>query len=847
MSFNDILKMLDTNDKKNTDDSSKKLNIERIDNYNKQVSQTNDWEIYIDQPDISIKDKFLRLRREVIKNEYARLNDMQRKAVLASGNPLLILAGAGSGKTTVIVEKVACLLRFGDAYNSDEVCFEPTAEDVAELKARVAYGAPLSERVKQMLSVDAPKPWQVLAITFTNKAANELKERIALSCGAEAAADVWASTFHSACVRILRREIEALGYSSNFTIYDAEDSKRVIKDAIKTLGLEDVYKPAGVLSRISAAKSAFIDAEEFAKEAAGDVYLENIAKIYANYAETLKKASAVDFDDIINLTVKLFSEFPDRLAYWREKFRFVLVDEYQDTNAAQFMLVYLLTKETRSVCVVGDDDQSIYKFRGATIRNILDFEQYYPEAETIRLEQNYRSTGNILAAANAVIANNTERKGKNLWTEKPLGAKITLCTCADERGEGDYVAACVLKHQRDGGKLSDCAVLYRTNAQAAQIEQSLNYFKIPNRVIGGTRFFERREIKDVVSYLCVIANPDDDLRLKRIINLPKRGIGDATVEAAERIAAGLGEPLINVIREAENYPDIERSKNKLAEFCQLLAELSAEVAEAPFEDIVRIVAEKSGYMAMLAAERDKDGRDRAENVLELGSMLIRYKNDKTAAGEEATLTGFLEDMSLVTDIDSYDKNADAVVLMTLHNAKGLEFNNVFITGLEEDLFPSIRSYEDGEIEEERRLMYVGITRAREKLTLTRAEQRLLYGATRYKQPSRFIRELPDEYVERIDTLPKREAKSVYTGFSGFGVGRSSYAPAAKRPPAGRPAPAKEAKPAVTFRVGDRVKHSAFGEGTVLSATPMGGDQMLEVDFPVGKKKIMAKFAPIEKV
>ena len=796
---------------------------------------------------MSVKTDFLRLRREVIENEYKRLNDMQRKAVLASGNPLLILAGAGSGKTTVIVEKVACLLRFGDAYNSDEVCFEPTADDVAELKARVAYGAPLSERVKQMLSVDAPKPWQVLAITFTNKAANELKERIALSCGAEAGQEVWASTFHSACVRILRREIEALGYSSAFTIYDADDSKRVIKEAVKALGIDgDYYKPAMVASRISAAKSAFIDADEFARDATGDVYLENVAKIYSHYAETLKKANAVDFDDIINLTVRLFSESPDRLAYWRERFRFVLVDEYQDTNAAQFKLVYQLTKETRSVCVVGDDDQSIYKFRGATIRNILDFEKYYSDAVTIRLEQNYRSTGNILEAANAVIANNTERKGKNLWTEKPLGEKITLCTCADERGEGDYVAACVLKHQREGGKLSDCAVLYRTNAQAAQIEQSLNYFKIPNRVIGGTRFFERREIKDIISYLCVIANPSDDLRLKRIINLPKRGIGDATVEAAEQIAEGLGEPLINVIKNAADYPAIERSRGKLAEFCALMDELSVAAAEAPFEDIVKTVAEKSGYMAMLAAERDRDGLDRADNVLELGSMLIRYKNDKTAAGEEATLTGFLEDMSLVTDIDEYDKNADAVVLMTLHNAKGLEFNKVFITGLEEELFPSIRSYEDGEIEEERRLMYVGITRAKEKLYLTRAEQRLLYGATRFKQPSRFLEELPNEYVERIDTIPKRAAKADYGDF--FGFGKSSYAQ--KRPPLGRPqkpAPAKESKPAVSFKAGDRVKHTTFGEGTVLSAIPMGGDQMLEVDFPVGKKKIMAKFAPIEKV
>ena len=807
---------------------------------------------------MSVKTDFLRLRREYIENEYKYLNDMQRKAVLASGNPLLILAGAGSGKTTVIVEKVACLLRFGDAYNSDEVCFEPTEADVEELRAAVKIGTPLPDRVRQMLSVDAPKPWQVLAITFTNKAANELKERIALSCGAEAGQDVWASTFHSACVRILRREIEALGYSSSFTIYDSDDSKRVIKDALKALGVDgDYYKPAAVAARISAAKSAFIDTDEFAKDATGDVYLETIAKVYSLYAETLKKANAVDFDDIINLTVKLFQDYPDRLAYWREKFRFVLVDEYQDTNAAQFKLVYLLTKETRSVCVVGDDDQSIYKFRGATIRNILDFEKYYPEAQTIRLEQNYRSTGNILEAANAVIANNTERKGKNLWTEKPLGEKITLCTCADERGEGDYIAACVLKHQRDGGKLSDCAVLYRTNAQAAQIEQSLNFFKIPNRVIGGTRFFERREIKDIVSYLCVIANPSDDLRLKRIINVPKRGIGDATVEAAEQIAAGIGEPLINVIRNAAEYPAIERSRGKLAEFCALMEELSVAAAEAPFEEIVKTVAEKSGYMAMLNAERDKDGRDRADNVLELGSMLIRYKDDKTAAGEEATLTGFLEDMSLVTDIDDYDKNADAVVLMTLHNAKGLEFNKVFITGLEEELFPSIRSYDDGEIEEERRLMYVGITRAKEKLYLTRAEQRLLYGATRFKQPSRFLEELPGEYVEKIDTLPKREAKSVYggrvgysdfgfSGASGFGV-KSSYLGAPSRKSAPRTAPAKESKPAVSFKVGDRVRHSTFGEGTVLSATPMGGDQMLEVDFPVGKKKIMAKFAPIEKV
>ena len=804
---------------------------------------------------MSLKEDFLRLRRELIEKEYSRLNDMQRKAVLAPDCPLLILAGAGSGKTTVIVEKIAYLLRYGDAYNSDEVCCEPTEADVAELRAHIENGAELSERVKLMLSVDAPKPWQVLAITFTNKAAAELKERIALSCGEQVGADVWAATFHSACVRILRREIELLGYNSSFTIYDSDDSKRVIKDAVKSLGLdEDHFKPAMVLGMISKAKSSFIDCEEYSRDAGGDMFKENVARIYEKYTAALKNASAVDFDDIINLTVRIFREHPDRLAYWREKFRFVLVDEYQDTNAAQFLLVYLLTKESHSVCVVGDDDQSIYKFRGATIRNILDFEKYFTDAMTIRLEQNYRSTGNILEAANAVISNNTERKGKKLWTDKSLGEKITVCVNADERGEADYIASRIMAHQREGGKLSDCAVLYRTNAQAAQIEQSLNYYQIANRVIGGTKFFERREIKDIVSYLCVIANPYDELRLRRIINVPKRGIGDATVAEAVRISEGTGEPLIEVIRHAADYPSIERSRGKLAEFCTLLEELTEAVENGAFEDIVKTVAEKSGYMTMLNVERDKDGRDRAENVMELGSMMIRYKNDKLAAGEEPTLVGFIEDMSLVSDIDDYDKDADAVVLMTLHNAKGLEFDNVFISGMEEDLFPSMRSTDDGEIEEERRLMYVGITRARKKLFLTRAEQRLLYGATRYKLPSRFISELPEEYIEKTDTLPKRTAQATHINSGSFGgsYGGSSYAGRSSYIGGGqpkRPAPraAAEAKPKVTFAAGDTVRHGVFGEGRVVSAIPMGGDTLLEVEFAVGKKKLMAKFAPIEKV
>jgi len=798
----------------------------------------------------NLKLEFIQLRNKYIEKEYAYLNPMQRKAVLAPPSPLLILAGAGSGKTTVIVEKIAYLLRFGEAYQSEDIFGEPDERDIKELEALISNGGAPSARLASLLAVEAPKPWQVLAITFTNKAAKEMQERIARSRGEEAARDIWAATFHLACIRILRRDIGDLGYESNFTIYDTEDSKRVIKDILKELDLDSTfYKPSMVLNRISSAKSEFISCEDYEKESGYDMFKVNVAKIYKRYCEKLKSASAVDFDDIINLTVKLFEQFPEKLAYWRNKFRFVFVDEYQDTNVAQFKLIYLLTKESHSVCVVGDDDQSIYKFRGATIRNILDFEKYYKDARIIRLEQNYRSTGNILNAANAVIKNNIERKGKELWTEKSDGEKISVCLTLDERGEGDYIAASVMKHKSDGGRLSDCAVLYRTNAQAAQIEQSLNFFKIPNKVIGGMKFFERKEIKDMISYLCVLVNPYDSLRLKRIINVPKRGIGDATVDTAEEISEGTGEPLIEIIRNAANYPALERSKGKLADFCATLDELSDAVDKVPFEDIAKTVAEKSGYMNMLAADRSSEGLDRSENILELGSMMIRYKEDKQELGEEPTLSGFLEDMSLVSDIDEYERENDAVTLMTLHNAKGLEFDKVFIAGVEEDLFPSERAVLEGDTEEERRLMYVGITRARKKLFLTYTERRLIYGATRFKRPSRFLEEIPGTFIEKIDTLPKRATQIQPTG------GRSSYT----SHPINRPRTSSYAssaaskatsvpKPVCNYSVGDNVEHKTFGKGRILSAMPMGGDILLEIEFEgAGKKKLMAKSAPMKKV
>lgn len=797
---------------------------------------------------MEIREHFLNLRKEVIRNEYKKLNDRQLQAVLEPIEPLLILAGAGSGKTTVIVEKISCILKFGDAYNSDQIAYEPAENDIAELEEYLKSGTPYSDRVRRMMSVDAPKPWQVLAITFTNKAAAELKERIALKCGEEAGRDVWASTFHSACVRILRRDIEALGYASNFTIYDSDDSKRVIKNAVRKFNLDSAfYKPAYVLSVISSQKSAFVDAEEYANEVKGDILKENIARIYKDYVDTLKHANALDFDDIINLTVQLFEDFPEKLEYWSNRFKFVLVDEYQDTNIAQFRLVYLLAKESRSLCVVGDDDQSIYKFRGATIRNILEFRKDFKDSKEIKLEQNYRSTGNILDAANNVISCNSEHMGKNLWTDKDSGDRIISCTCADERGEGDYIASAILNHQRLGGKYSDCAVLYRTNAQSQQIEQSLNYFRIPNRVIGGVKFFERREIKDIISYLCVLENPNDNLRLKRIINVPKRGIGDTTIDAADEISSMTGETIISILENAADYPALERAKGKISEFVSLLDELREQIKQVPFEEIANKVAEKTGYFAMLAAERDADGKDREDNVRELGSTLLRYKNDKEKANEEPTLAGFLEDMSLVTDIDDYDKNSDSVVLMTLHNAKGLEFNTVFIAGLEEELFPSLRSLDDSETEEERRLMYVGITRARKKLHLVHAQRRTLYGNTRFKEESRFLGEIPDSLLEKIDTIPKKESTIIKVGME-----RSSYISSFKggyKPPNKRPAASNAApKSAVSYAKGDRVNHKVFGDGVVVSSIPMGGDFLLEVKFDgPGSKKIMAKSAPMTKL
>lgn len=830
---------------------------------------------------MSLKEDFLRLRRELIEKEYSRLNDMQRKAVLAPDCPLLILAGAGSGKTTVIVEKIAYLLRYGDAYNSDEVCCEPTEADVAELRAHIENGAELSERVKLMLSVDAPKPWQVLAITFTNKAAAELKERIALSCGEQVGADVWAATFHSACVRILRREIELLGYNSSFTIYDSDDSKRVIKDAVKSLELDDykdTYKDSFVLNCISNAKVSFISPDEYERQNYGNVFCENIAKIYKAYSDSLKKSNALDFDDIIVLTVKLFREHPDVLLYWQNRFRRVFVDEYQDTSIAQFELVHLLTQNSRSLCVVGDDDQSIYKFRGATIRNILDFQKNYKDAIVIRLEQNYRSTKNILAVANKIISNNKERMGKKLWTENSTGDKVKVKTCYDAKSEGDYVAECIMKHHQNGGKLSDCAVLYRINALSASIEQSFIRYGIQHRIIGGQKFYERKEIKDIISYFYVITNPFDDTRLKRIINTPKRGIGNSTVETLDEISKATGEPIISLIRNVDDYPKLQRSSGNLKKFCCLLDDLSDKVRRYEFEDAFDIVVNGIDYINMLENENDERADDRIDNVYQLKEQMREYKNEVLFSSQydeskerdasfelyedSPTLSGFLESRQLSTDIDNYNKDDDAVVLMTMHNSKGLEFDDVFMIGMDNEIFPSNRSSASGEKEEERRLMYVGVTRAKKRLFLTHAQHRMLYGNRHGNEdwegyevePSCFLSELPEEYIEKTDTLPKRTAQATHINSGSFGgsYGSSSYAGRSSYIGGGqpkRPAPraAAEAKPKVTFAAGDTVRHGVFGEGRVVSAIPMGGDTLLEVEFAVGKKKLMAKFAPIEKV
>lgn len=739
-----------------------------------------------------------------LKKQFSHMNNMQQQAVFCTEGPLLILAGAGSGKTTVLVNRIAYILQ-------SELC----------------------------------KPWQILAITFTNKAAGELKERI---CNAvpEGGSDIWAATFHSTCARILRRYGDRIGFTSHFTVYGTDDQKKLVKDILKQLNYDEKMLPVKrVLNEISKAKDEMLTPQEMLKRAGYDNLKQSVAKVYEIYQSRLKTADAMDFDDMLCKTVELFQKCPDILEFYQNQFKYIMVDEYQDTNKVQYKFVSMLAAKYGNICVVGDDDQSIYKFRGATIENILSFENTFKGAKMIRLEQNYRSTQNILNAANGVISNNTMRKGKTLWTENAVGDKIEVHTSDSERDEAQFIAKTILDGVADGRKFSDFAILYRMNAQSNSIEQALSRSGIPHRVIGGRRFYDREEIRDMVAYLQVINNPHDDVRLGRIINVPKRGIGATTLEKASEIAAGLGESIYSVIKDADVYPQLSRAATKLKSFVALIDGLmEAEQSEDySLAELYNLILEHTDYEKYLKTEKDNPDV-RIENIEELSSNIIKFEEDYA---EEASLSNFLEEISLQTDIDNYDAEADSSVMMTLHSAKGLEFPVVFIAGLEEGVFPSIATMMNpDELNEERRLAYVGITRAKEKLYITKAKSRMLMGHTSYNKVSRFVNEIPPEllnYTGEKKTFASTSGFSASSSHISIGAG-SKFTPNKSFNTFTKPA----VKSGTVFKKGDCVFHKVFGKGMIMKTEKMGNDTMLEVAFDkAGTKTLMANFSKMEKI
>ncbi len=796
--------------------------------------------------------EFLELRRKIIEKDFQHMNDRQKQAIFQVKGPLLILAGAGSGKTTVIVNRIANIVKYGDAYNSSECAFEPSVRDLRSMRAYLDGDESVLFDIEDLLSVEPARPWQILAITFTNKAANELKERLEKMLGEEAK-DIWASTFHSSCVRILRRDGEVLGYTKHFTIYDTDDSKRLIKECQRQLNISDnTISHKAIIGEISRAKDSLISPEEYEKKAANekDSRMLKIAACYKMYQSELKKSDAMDFDDIIVNTVNLLEKYSDVREYYQKKFKYIMVDEYQDTNHAQYRLTELLAGKHRNICVVGDDDQSIYRFRGATIENILSFEHRYAESQIIRLEQNYRSTQTILDVANEVISNNHKRKGKSLWTSNPGGDKVVVNTAYDEGDEAKFIADTIEENVASGKfTFSDHAVLYRMNAQSNFIEKVLVRAGIPYRIIGGHRFYERQEIRDAIAYLTVVNNPDDNIRLRRIVNVPKRGIGEATLNKAAEISTGLGISMFEVFKQSEEFESLKRSSKRLIAFYQLIDELRESLDKIPLDELFSEIIHKTQYLGHLRLDKEK-GEEREENIYELISNLKTYEQEN----EEGTLSGFLEEVALMTDIDNYNAQTDAVVLMTIHSAKGLEFPVVFLPGMEEGIFPGIQSmYSPDDIEEERRLAYVGITRAKQNLYISHANLRMLFGSTSRNLPSRFLVEVPEALIERTgrrdmsqgggferSTAADRdfERSQGYSRYMGTGylskINKQSQ-------------PKKEEAPKVSYSVGDTVYHKVFGQGVILSSKPMGSDSMLEIAFEkAGTKKLMANYAKLEK-
>lgn len=736
-------------------------------------------------------------------NMLDKLNERQKEAVLATEGPVLVLAGAGSGKTTVLVN-------------------------------RIAY----------MISEKHIRPWNILAITFTNKAAREMKDRIERLLG-DTAKDMWIGTFHSVCVRILRSCIDLLGYSRDFVIYDTADTKTVMKECLRELDIDEKSFPVrNVLSIISNAKNDLMDAATFENVYKNDYRMSIIAKIYYRYQTKLRKNNAVDFDDIILNTVKILSENPDVLSKYQDKFQYILVDEYQDTNNSQYLLINLLAQANRNLCVVGDDDQSIYKFRGANIGNILNFEDDYSDVQKITLDQNYRSTQNILDAANSVISNNKGRMGKSLWTSNGDGNKVFVYTGTNEYDEARYIARQIKKHFDEQGSFSDCAILYRTNAQSRVIEEMLMRESVPYKVLSGLRFYDRKEIKDIIAYLRVVYNPNDDVSLARIINEPKRKIGNATLEKARNIAREKETSLYDVISHADDYPEFKTAIKKLLVFSEIIQSLIKLKDTVTIEDLTGRILNDTGYMPALVMEDTTESKTRIENLGEFISVITEFeKNEETGN----TLGEFLENISLVSDIDGYDENEDSAVLMTIHSAKGLEFPIVFLSGLEEGLFPGMRSMEsDDDIEEERRLCYVAITRAKEQLYITKTISRTIHGKTMPTTASRFFKEIPVEYLEDKTTLQPKVAKVMQD----LGV-RNAAAPKKEvymTKGFGSSVKSSGSTDYSKFKAGDAVEHRTFGRGEILKATPCGNDCILEIQFEsIGFKRLMAAFAKVKKI
>lgn len=796
-------------------------------------------------PNDPITEEFLALRARYIRSCYPRLNDRQFEAVTTVKGPLLVLAGAGSGKTTVIINRIAYLIRFGNAYRENKVRRPVTEHDLEVMRSLVSGEVNDIGSVSDILSYDDVRPWRIMAITFTNKAAAELKNRLSAMLGEETGDSVWAATFHSACVRILRKFSDYTGFSSNFTIYNTDDQKRVVRDCLSQLGYDEKLLPVkSVMYEISSAKDKLLSPEMYSRSIARDERLTRIARVYALYQKKLRAADAMDFDDIIFYTVDLLKEHNDVASFYNEKYTYIMVDEYQDTNIAQFELTRLLAGNSRNICVVGDDDQSIYKFRGATIENILQFEDHYPSAVTVRLEENYRSTGNILEAANKVIAHNTERKGKNLWTSQGDGSKVVVYTSYDESGEADFTAREIRKLMTsENRKYSDFAILYRVNAQSATFEKAFVKNGIPYRIIGGHRFYDRKEIRDAVAYLSVVVNPGDEVRLMRIINEPKRGIGQTTLNNASQIAAALGISLFEVISDARNYPELSRGAQKLMSFAAMIEDFGRRLGSVPMNELFMDLMKESGYLDYLA-EDEATYKDRFENINELQANMIRYMSENPDSG----ILDFLEEIALMSDIDNYNAESDTVVLMTLHSAKGLEFPVCFLPGMEEGVFPSMQSaFSEEEIEEERRLAYVGITRAREKLYLLNSKSRILYGSTKYNMPSRFLEEIPESVVENRTPSTSPYGATVARKSYHFGDDvAASYPSGNSMKPAPRNPVPQDGR--TDFKTGDTVVHKKFGRGVVLSAVPVGADVLVEVAFEAaGTKKLMAKMAKMEKI